>query len=62
MCEKSLLLSVDMNRTVNQQWDAVANGVSVCWHGIPGTRTAEELKESTQVECGGLSSVWDVTI
>ena len=49
-----------------------ANGMSVCWHGqdrepmecqfVGMDRIGQRLKDSAQIECGGLSSLWDVTM
>ena len=49
-----------------------ANGMSVCWHGqdrepmecqyVGMDWIGQGLKDSAQLECGGLSSLWDVTM
>ena len=46
--------------------------MSVCWYGqdrepmecqfVGMDRIGQRLKDSAQIECGGLSSLWDVTM
>jgi len=61
MCEKSPRLSVDMNRTVIHSGMGLPNEPMECQF-VGRDRTGQGLKDSAQLECGGLSSVWDVTI
>ena len=61
MCENSSRLSVDMNHTGIHCGMGLPNEPMECQF-VGMDRTGPGFKDSAQLECGGLSSVWDVTI
>lgn len=61
MCENSSRLSADMNHTVIHCGMGLPNEPMECQF-VGMDKTGQGFKDSAQLECGGLSSVWDVTI
>lgn len=61
MCENSSRLSADMNHTVIHCGMGLPNEPMECQF-VGMDKTGQGFKDSAQQECGGLSSVWDVTI